>query len=92
MIRARVTKAAWMVGIRMYIELEIDGRTISVKVPYKYGRVACRVLGLTPVQSLLPGDVVDLQLMNRIWEGKDYKVLNAICLHHRDTSPQMTQS
>ena len=92
MIRARVTKPAWMVGVRMYIEFEIDGRTINVKVPFKYGRVTCKVHGLTPVQSLLPGDIVDIELTTRIWEGKDYKVLHTICLHHRDTSPQTTQS
>lgn len=92
MIRARITKPVWKVGVRMYIEIEIDGRTHTVKVPFKYGRVACKVLGLTPVQSLLPGDIVDVSLDTRIWEGKDYKVLNTICLQHRDTSPPMIQT
>lgn len=91
MIRARVTKQSWIHERRMYIEVEIDGRTHTVKVPFRYGRVACIVLGLTPVQSLVTGDIVDLSLDSKIWKGKDYKVLNTICLHHRDTSQTETQ-
>jgi hypothetical protein len=92
MIRARVTRPVRMVGARMYIDVEIDGRTHTVKVPFKYGRVTCKVLGLTPVQSLIIGDIVQVSLETKIWQGKDYKVLDTICLHHRDTSPKTTPS
>ena len=90
MILARITTTEWMHGMRMYIEIEIDGKTHTVKVPFKYGRVTCRVLGLNPVQSLLVGDIVQVSLETKIWQGKDYKVLDTICLHHRDTSQTET--
>ena len=90
MILARITKKAWMHCTRMYIEIEIDGNTYTVKVPFKYGRVTCKVLGLNPVQSLLIGDIVQVSLETKIWQGKDYKVLDTICLHHRDTSQTET--
>ena len=85
MIRARVTKPAWSIGTRMYLEVEIDGRKMHLKVPFRYGRVTCKVLGLTPVQSLVSGEMVDISFDTRVWQGKDYKVLNTICSLHRAT-------
>ena len=51
----------------MYIE--INGTIM--KVPYKYGRVTCKVTGLTPVQSMKVGDQVE-------FTSKEYNVLTSI--------------
>ena len=80
MIRARVTRSAWFSGPRMYMEVEIDGRKIQLKVPFKYNRVTCKVFGLAPVQSMSPGDLVDLSFDTRRYNDKEYKVLTHICL------------
>jgi hypothetical protein len=42
-----------------------------MKVPYKYGRVTCKVTGLTPVQSMKVGDQVE-------FTSKEYNVLTSI--------------
>lgn len=80
MIRARITRAAWFAGPRMYIEVEIDGRKMHLKVPFKYNRVTCKVLGLTPIQSMHPGDIVDICFDTKKYDDKEYKVLTHICL------------
>lgn len=38
-----------------------EGSTIRVKVPYKYNRVTCIVLGKT-IQELALGDLVDIEI------------------------------
>ena len=39
-----------------------EGQTLKVKVPYKYNKVTCTVLGLKAVQELALGDKVDVVL------------------------------
>jgi hypothetical protein len=36
----------------------IQDNTLNVKVPYRYNRVDCKVIGLTPVQDLKEGDEI----------------------------------
>lgn len=64
----KITHSYWITSEnRMYIE--IDGAIM--KVPYKYGRVTCKVTGLTPVQSMKVGDQVE-------FTSKEYNVLTSI--------------
>lgn len=78
MIRAKISRSMWTVENRKYIEVEIDGRRFTIKVPFRYNKVCCRVLGLTPVSGLEPGDLVDLELTSKIWNGTEYKILKTI--------------
>lgn len=36
----------------------LEGNVLSVKIPYRYRRVDCQVLGITPVEDLKPGDEI----------------------------------
>ena len=36
----------------------LDDNILLVKIPYRYNRVDCQVLGLTPVECLKPGDEI----------------------------------
>lgn len=36
----------------------LDDNILSVKIPYRYNRVDCQVLGITPVEDLQPGDEI----------------------------------
>jgi hypothetical protein len=79
MIRARVVKPAYYVGFRMYIDLEIDGRILTMKVPHKYGRVMCTVIGLVPVQSLQANNLIDISFDTKRYGDKEYRVITTIC-------------
>lgn len=52
----------------MYIEINDK----VMKVPFKYGRVTCKVGGLVPVQSMKEGEKVQ-------FTSKEYDVLTSIC-------------
>jgi hypothetical protein len=63
---------------RKYLELEIDGNVTRVKVPYRYGRVMCRIEGLRTVQELQKGDEVEVTLERKTWDGLEHWVLSSI--------------
>ena len=70
----KVTKVFTDVQGRKYIGL--DGQ--SVKVPWRYGRVMCKVNGLIPIQDLVLGQDVKAQIDVRFWDGENYLVLKEL--------------
>jgi len=63
---------------RKYLELEIENKITRVKVPFRYGRVMCRVDGLRTVQELQKGDLIEVQLEKKIWDGIEYWILSSV--------------
>lgn len=62
---------------RKYMELEIENKIVRVKVPFRYGRVMCKVLGLKTVQELQKGDVIDAHIDKKVWDGANYWILTS---------------
>jgi len=65
---------------RKYIDLEINGEFRNVKVPFRYGRVMCKVDGIRPVQDLRADEVVQVTLDKKTWEGQVHWVLKNIVI------------
>jgi hypothetical protein len=63
---------------RKYLELLIDGRLTRVKVPFRYGRVMCRIEGLKTVQELQKGDEIEIEIEKKIWDGVNHWILTAL--------------
>jgi uncharacterized protein YunC (DUF1805 family) len=63
---------------RKYLELEIDNEIVRVKVPFRYGRVMCQVDGLRTVQELQKGDLVEVELVKKVWDGIEYWILASV--------------
>ena len=64
---------------RKYMELQLEDQTVlRVKVPFRYGRVACRVEGLKTIQEYAKGDVLECELVQKFWDGQKYWILNAV--------------
>ena len=61
---------------RKYIEFLIENKFVRVKIPFRYGRVMCRVEGLKTVQELQKGDQVAIQLTKKTWDGIEYWILS----------------
>ena len=57
--RMHINKARLIQNPR--IDNPLDGRVLTVKVPFRYRRVMCEVLG-QPVQSLIKGDEVEVEV------------------------------
>jgi hypothetical protein len=60
---------------RKYLEVLIDGRVTRLKVPFRYGRVMCRIEGLKTVQELQKGDEIEIEIEKKIWDGVNHWVL-----------------
>jgi hypothetical protein len=63
---------------RKYLEILLDDSKIRVKVPWRYGRVMCRVEGLKTIQELQKGDEVEVTLERKTWDGLEHWVLSSI--------------
>jgi hypothetical protein len=66
---------------RKYLELRLENQgslVLRVKVPWRYGRVMCRVEGLRTVQELQKGDQVEVILERKTWDGLEHWVLSSI--------------
>lgn len=63
---------------RKYMELLIGDTTHRVKVPFRYGRVMCKVNGLKTVQEFQKGDQVEVEIEKKMWDGIEHLVLKSI--------------
>lgn len=63
-------------GGRKYMEVRTDdGVVYRAKVPFRYGRVMCRVTGLKTVQELEKGENVQGLLERKTWDGATHYVI-----------------
>lgn len=75
----RIHRPMYDWGGRKYLELETDdNRIIRVKIPWRYGRVMCKLGGLKTVQEFQEGDPVDVIISKKNWEGIEYSILEYI--------------
>jgi hypothetical protein len=63
---------------RKYLEVLVDGHVMRIKVPYRYGRVMCRIEGLKTVQELQKGDQIQIEIEKKVWDGIEHLVLKTI--------------
>lgn len=78
-MQARVVNPWYDRGGRKYLDLEVQDKILNVKVPFRYGRVlGCHVEGIRPVQEITAGEVVNVTLEKKMWEGQTHWVLKSI--------------
>jgi hypothetical protein len=64
---------------RKYFEISCEATGIQrIKIPWRYGRVMCRVEGLKTVQEFRKGDKVEIAIGYKMWDGEKYLVLESI--------------
>jgi hypothetical protein len=61
---ATVVHPWYDVNGRKYIDIELDGFVRRVKIPFRYNRVMCHVVGIVPIQSIPSGTRVDCVIEN----------------------------
>ena len=58
--------------VNQNVDTPLDGRVLTVKVPFRYRRVMCDVKG-SPVQSLIKGDEVEVDVdFKGVWNVGNY--------------------
>jgi len=70
----RLTKEFYDIQGRKYIDL--DGERI--KIPWRYNRVMCQVVGLRTIQELRVGEELEATIEVRRWDSENFKVLKEI--------------
>ena len=76
MLLAKIVTPWYEVEGRKYINLELDdGQVIRAKVPWRYGRVMCKVDGIRPIQELELNETVQVILDKKHWGGNIYYVI-----------------
>jgi hypothetical protein len=72
---------------RKYMEFLIENKVVRVKIPWRYGRVMCRVEGLKTVQELKKGEQIQIEIQKKVWDGIEYLILISVkeCSHEMDT-------
>ena len=78
LVRARLKKPFYDLNGRKYIDLDIDGSTLKVKVPFRYNRVMCDVIGHVPIQDYKEGLIVEAVLQKKLWEGETHWILHTV--------------
>lgn len=76
-MNARVVTPMYDWDGRKYLELEIENKIVRVKVPFRYGRVMCRTDGLRTVHELQKGDLIEVHVEKRVWDGANHWILKS---------------
>ena len=63
---------------RKYMDIEFQNKIQRVKVPWRYGRVMCRIEGDKTVQELKKGDEFKIEIEKKIWEGIEYLIVKKV--------------
>jgi hypothetical protein len=62
---------------RKYLELEINEKLVRVKIPFRYGRVMCRTRGIRTIQEIKKGEIIDVILDKKVWDGAEYWIISS---------------
>jgi len=65
-------------GGRKYLDLRWNNTVTRVKVPFRYGRVMCRIEGIIPIQDLKAGQKIKALCEQKYWEGSYHYVVYSI--------------
>ena len=76
--QATVKRAWYDIQGRKYLNLEFDGTTKQVKVPFRYQRVMCRVCGLTPIQDMPEDSVLECVIERKSWDDETFWILHSV--------------
>jgi hypothetical protein len=77
-IRAEIINPFYDHGGRKYMDIKWDGVTYTVKVPFRYNRVMCKVEGLTPIQDYKAGQIILAFVEKKHWQGTIHFVLYCV--------------
>ena len=78
MVRAVVHTPYYDWDGRKYIEFLIENKISRIKIPFRYGRVMCRIEGLKTVQELQKGDEIEIEIEKKNWDGVNHWILVSV--------------
>jgi hypothetical protein len=79
-MRARIHTPYYDWDGRKYLEVLLENQSslVRLKVPFRYGRVMCRIEGLKTVQELQKGDEIEIEIERKVWDGFNHFILSSL--------------
>jgi uncharacterized protein YunC (DUF1805 family) len=75
MVLAHIVRPWYDIEGRKYIDISVDDKVIKAKVPYRYNRVMCKVIGIRTIQELKENEIVEIFLEKKLWGDNVYWVI-----------------
>jgi len=63
---------------RKYIMIKSNGIIYNVKIPFRYNRVMCCIQGLRPIQEYEAGEIIDVEIERKVWDGEIFYILKSL--------------
>lgn len=63
---------------RKYIDVIYNFEIIKLKIPFRYGRVMCKVNGLKTIQEMKKDEIIDVEFIKKSWNGLEHFILVSI--------------
>jgi len=63
---------------RKYIEVIYNFEFLKLKIPFRYGRVMIKTDGLKTIHEFCKGDIVDMEVTKKVWDGIEFLVVESI--------------
>jgi len=77
-IQAEIVNPYYDYNGRKYLDLRWNDQVTRVKVPYRYGRVMCRIEGITPIQELKKDQKIRALVEKKLWEKDTHWIVHSI--------------
>lgn len=78
-MKATITRPYYDWDGRKYFEVKTeDGKTLRIKIPFRYGRVMCHTEGLKTIHEFQRGEQIKIEIEKKIWNGEVHWILNSI--------------
>ena len=63
---------------RKYMDIILDSKIFKIKIPFRYGRVMCKVLGMKTIQEMKKDEIIDVEFTKKSWNGLEHLILVSI--------------
>ena len=60
------------------MDIILDSKIFKIKIPFRYGRVMCKVLGLKTIQEMKKDEIIEIEFIKKSWNGLEHLILVSI--------------
>jgi len=77
-MNAKILKPYYDWDGRKYMDIILDSKIFKIKIPFRYGRVMCKVLGMKTIQEMKKDEIIDVEFIKKSWNGLEHLILVSI--------------
>jgi hypothetical protein len=77
-MNAKILKPYYDWDGRKYMDIILDSKIFKIKIPFRYGRVMCKVIGMKTIQEMKKDEIIDIEFTKKSWNGLEHLILVSI--------------